>query len=77
MLPQSFGDLEDVFIAAAAHVHDDETIAAELFGEVERAREGVAWLERGEYAFELGAELEIIQRFGICGADIFGAANVM
>jgi len=35
--------INPLFISAAAHIHDDEAVLAELFGEVDGAGEGVTW----------------------------------
>ena len=42
MLAERIGYREHIFIAAAAHVHDDEAVFAEFFGKVYGARQGVA-----------------------------------
>ena len=42
MLSERIGYREDIFIAAAAHIHDDEPVFAKLFGEVDGAGDGVA-----------------------------------
>ena len=42
MLAQRVRNREHVLIPAAAHIHDDEPVFAELFGEVDGARQGVA-----------------------------------
>ena len=77
MLPECIGNREHVFIAAAAHIHDDESVFAKLFGEVIGAGQGVARFERGEDAFEPRAFLEPVQGFIIRGADIFRASYIV
>ena len=46
MLAQRIGNREDVLIAAAAHIHDDEPVFTEFFGEVDGAWQGVTGFER-------------------------------
>ena len=41
MLAQRVRYRKHVLIAAATHIHDDEPVFAELFGEVDGAREGM------------------------------------
>ena len=42
MLPECIGNREHVFIAAAAHIHNYQSIFAQLFGEIYRTGNGVA-----------------------------------
>ena len=44
MLTQRVRYRKDVFIAAAAHIHDDEPVFAKLLGQIYGARDGVAGL---------------------------------
>ena len=50
MLSERIGYRKHIFIAAAAHIHNNQPVFAKLFGEVDGARDGVARLERWEDA---------------------------
>ena len=75
--PKMTGDREDVFVAAAAHVHHDQPILAELLRDVAHARKRVRRLKRGDDAFEFRAELERIERFLVRAGAIGGPARLV
>jgi hypothetical protein len=59
------GDGEDVLVAAAAQVHDHQVVLGQLGRELPDVGERVRGLECGNDAFELGAELEGVERLFI------------
>jgi len=42
MFSKRIGYCKHIFVAAAAHIHDDEPVFAEFFGEVDGAGDSVA-----------------------------------
>ena len=44
MLTERIGYREHIFIAAAAHIHNNQPVFSEFLGEVDGARDGVAGL---------------------------------
>ena len=60
------GDGEDILVAAAAHIEDDQAIFAQLLRHFANTGECMGWLKRRDDAFKFGAELESVQRFLVC-----------
>ena len=56
------GDGEDVLVAAAAHVHDQQVVLGQRRRQLDDVGERVRRLERRDDALEPGAQLEGVER---------------
>src|SRR5690606_23069560 len=66
---------EDVLVAPPAHIEHDVAAPAHLARDLADAGQRMAGLQRGDDPLQLRAQLEGLQRLGVGGGAVLGAAD--
>ena len=69
------GDSEDVLVAAAAHIHDDQMVGRQERRDFRDMRQRMRRLERGDDAFEPARQLERLQCLAVGDRNVLHAAE--
>src|SRR5436305_1233748 len=70
-------DLRDVFVAAAAEVHDHDLLAADRCAVAQQPSEGVRRLERGDDAFAFAQFVKCLQREIVAAVVVLDASDLL
>ena len=74
--PQNLADRENVLVAAAAQIHDDDLLLAHFRRALDDFGQRMAGLQRRDDAFKPGQQLERLERLRVHDRHIFAAAGV-
>src|SRR5271165_7057553 len=69
-------DRKNVFVAAPAHVHNEEIVRRQGGRELGHVSKRMGRLQRRDYAFQTRAELKGIERLAVGCIDISHAASI-
>src|SRR5437870_4035268 len=69
-------DARHVLVAATREVDDDDRSRRELWQQLQRVRNRMRRLERGNYAFELRERLEAFERFRVRDVGVLRATDL-